>query len=184
VPRSGSFVPIRHSRYYTTLLTPKMYLRNTHLVSFTKVEGLSVPYIVDVYEFLAREPWVSVTYSCRAMFTDENGYLNKVWYLHIYTHTYLRAMPTTQRTNTYTTRSDRQFDLWRIIILCSLAYILLPASIILCPERISAFSSNEGMDLPFVRTKIAGQMCHDAILTRKMRTTCVDISVLRLNSYE
>ena len=93
-------------------------------------------------------------------------------------------MPTTQRTNTYTTRSDRQFDLWRIIILCSLAYILLPASIILCPERISAFSSNEGMDLPFVRTKIAGQMCHDAILTRKMRTTCVDISVLRLNSYE
>ena len=88
-------------------------------------------------------------------------------------------MPTTQRTNTYTTRSDRQFDLWRIIILCSLAYILLPASIILCPERISAFSSNEGMDLPFVRTKIAGQMCHDAILTRKMRTTCVDISVLK-----
>ena len=56
LPRSGSFVPIRHSRYYTTLLTPKMYLRNTHLVSFTKVEGLSVPYIVDVYEFLAREP--------------------------------------------------------------------------------------------------------------------------------
>ena len=32
----------------------------------------------------------------------------------------------------------------------------------------------------YERMKIAGgQMCHNAILTRKMRTTCVDISVLK-----
>ena len=143
MPRSGSFVPIRHSRYYTTLLTPKMYLRNTHLVSFTK-QGRR--FICPIH---CGRLWIfsSRTLSQRPIvvtiwFTHVNGYLNKVWYLHIYTHTYLRAMPTTQRTNTYTTRSDRQFDLWRIIILCSLAYILLPASIILCPERISAFFNN------------------------------------------
>ena len=37
--------------------------------------------------------------------------------IYVHTHTYLGAMPTSQRTNTYTTRSDRQFDLRRIFII-------------------------------------------------------------------
>lgn len=52
----------------------------------------------------------------------------------------------------------------------------------LCPDRSALFYYlrtffEEDM---YERMKIAGgQMCHDAILTRKMRTTCVDISVLK-----
>ena len=54
----------------------------------------------------------------------------------------------------------------------------------LCPDiQIRAFllpSSKKICNVRrYERMKIAGgQMCHDAILTRKMRTTCVDISVL------
>ena len=35
----------------------------------------------------------------------------------MHTHTYLGAMPTTQRTNFHTTRAHRRFDLWRICII-------------------------------------------------------------------
>ena len=36
-------------------LLPEMYLRNNHQVSFIRVEGLLVSYIVDIFEFLDRE---------------------------------------------------------------------------------------------------------------------------------
>ena len=74
-----------YSAYIADITLPKCH---NHLVSFIKVEGLSVPYIVDIFGFLARESWVSVPYSCHTM-PLENYYYYVPSYIYLHTYIYM-----------------------------------------------------------------------------------------------
>ena len=77
----------------------------TFLTPLNQERWSSVTHIVvAIFGFLVREFWVSVPYSCHTVFTHINGCLNMVGYSHLHI-AYLAAMPTTQRTNDYTTPS-------------------------------------------------------------------------------